>query len=85
MDGQPQRWLKTHRKRVRASFYPNITVGVNQKVLKAHLLKPKERSGLIGFSLSVCPNRDLDPRTVVLPFGFPAQNGRPQKTRPKYC
>ena len=31
MDGQPQRWLKTHRKRVRASFYPNITVGYEPK------------------------------------------------------
>ena len=31
MDGQLQRWLKTHRKRVRASFYPNITVGYEPK------------------------------------------------------
>ena len=32
MDGQPQRWLKTHRKRVRASFYPNITVRAPEKI-----------------------------------------------------
>ena len=54
MDGQPQRWLKTHRKRVRASFYPNITVVPNRFVLAVGSPLVNVRCGSVVVLIIVC-------------------------------